>query len=262
MIFSGSFSCEKTMLKQYLIYLSILLPITVIAEPTITFISPSQQTTLLELYTSEGCSSCPPADKWLSTLKDDPRLWKEIIPIAFHVDYWDYLGWKDTFSRAEYSQRQRNYAQFNRLQTVYTPGFLQNGQEWRRWFGNRTLNANLGKTVGRLEVSIVGNNITARFRPKKAITGPLQLNVAWLGFNLATEVQNGENEGKVLKHDFVSLGTRIIHGISSNNTYHWQFNIGNTIGNTTTDSPDTKGAAFWVTNGSNPTPIQATGGWM
>lgn len=66
--------------------------------------SGAQTVPLLELYTSEGCSSCPPADKWLSGLKPDP---KKFIPLAFHVDYWNYIGWKDKFSKAEYSDRQR-----------------------------------------------------------------------------------------------------------------------------------------------------------
>jgi len=88
------------MMTRFLISLTFMLPIAVFAETAVTFTSPSQQTTLLELYTSEGCSSCPPADQWLSTLKNNPRLWKEIIPVAFHVDYWNDLGWKDEFSRA------------------------------------------------------------------------------------------------------------------------------------------------------------------
>ena len=64
---------------------------------------------LLELYTSEGCSSCPPADKWLGGLKPDTS---KFTPLAFHVDYWDYIGWKDKFSKAEYSDRQRKKAAF------------------------------------------------------------------------------------------------------------------------------------------------------
>ena len=63
--------------------------------PATTFESGVTRTTLLELFTSEGCSSCPPAEKWLSQLKSNPDLWKKIVPIAFHVDYWDHLGWRD-----------------------------------------------------------------------------------------------------------------------------------------------------------------------
>jgi len=57
-----------------------------------TFNSSTQQVNLIELYTSEGCSSCPPADKWLNSLKEQQGLWTEFIPLAFHVDYWDYIG--------------------------------------------------------------------------------------------------------------------------------------------------------------------------
>ena len=62
------------------------------------FESGPQQISLVELYTSEGCSSCPPAEAWLSRLKEEPGLWKNFVPIAFHVDYWDRLGWRDRFS--------------------------------------------------------------------------------------------------------------------------------------------------------------------
>lgn len=59
--------------------------------------SPPEQAYLLELFTSQGCSSCPPADAWLSRLKQDPELFKRVVPVAYHVTYWDYLGWKDPF---------------------------------------------------------------------------------------------------------------------------------------------------------------------
>jgi hypothetical protein len=95
--------------------------------------SSSRQTALLELYTSEGCSSCPPTDRWMSALENEPGLWNEFIPIALHVDYWDYIGWKDRFVSLEYSARQRQYAQEQSLKTVYTPGFVYNGNEWRNW---------------------------------------------------------------------------------------------------------------------------------
>lgn len=244
------------MINRFLISLIFMLPISVCAEIAVTFTSPNQQVMLLELYTSEGCSSCPPADRWLSSLKDNPQLWKEIIPVAFHVDYWNDLGWKDEFSRAEYSQRQRNYARFKNLKTVYTPGFLQNGREWRTWFRSRTFNSSLGDKVGRLEVSIKNGAVTASFRPEKEMGSPLTLNVAWLGFDLVTEILAGENEGKTLKHDFVSYRTNEIKGVVEGDTHHWQFNTNAAINNL----PGKRGAAFWVTSAKNPTPIQATGG--
>src|SRR5689334_11142529 len=64
------------------------------------------QTPLLELFTSEGCSSCPPAEKWLTGLKPSSGLWKDFVPVAFHVDYWDYLGWRDPWSSKTFTDRQ------------------------------------------------------------------------------------------------------------------------------------------------------------
>ncbi|HEX4349582.1 MAG TPA: DUF1223 domain-containing protein, partial [Verrucomicrobiae bacterium] len=80
------------------------------AEP-FHFQSEVKQVSLVELYTSEGCSSCPPAEYWLNQLKHSPGLWKNFVPVAFHVDYWNSLGWKDHWSAPEFSERQRDYAQ-------------------------------------------------------------------------------------------------------------------------------------------------------
>lgn len=246
------------MMKSFLICLFVFLPTAVFADPTVTFTSPSQQATLIELYTSEGCSSCPPADEWFSSLKNHPRLWKDIIPIAFHVDYWDYLGWKDKFSRAQYSQRQRNYARLHHLKTVYTPGFLQNGKESRVWFNHRKLTPTPGKSVGQLSMTITDGIATATFKPVKTINGPLVLNIAWLGFDLRSAVQAGENRDKVLQHDFVCLELTTQQGFAEDDTYRWQF----TSDKQTNKLPEIKGIAFWVTQGADPLPLQAAGGWL
>src|SRR5271154_4189044 len=89
----------------------------------IEFHSPERQVALLELYTSEGCSSCPPAETWLSGLKDAPGLWSNFVPLAFHVDYWDYLGWKDKWANQQFSERQRDYASLWAAKNIYTPEF-------------------------------------------------------------------------------------------------------------------------------------------
>src|SRR5262249_27401056 len=105
---------------------------------TISFQSSEVQTALVELYTSEGCSSCPPAEAWLSRLKDDSALWKNFVPVAFHVDYWDYLGWRDPWAATSFSERQRSYADSWSAVSVYTPGFVLNGKEWRDSSGHKT----------------------------------------------------------------------------------------------------------------------------
>jgi hypothetical protein len=85
------------------------------------FQSSAQPTQLLELFTSQGCSSCPPAEHWLQQFTHSPRLWSEIIPVALHVDYWDDLGWKDPFANTANSQRQRAYQQAGRVGGVIHP---------------------------------------------------------------------------------------------------------------------------------------------
>ena len=90
------------------------------------FSSPEQAATVVELYISEGCSSCPPADKWLSSMRNNPQLFKALIPRAIHVDYWDRLGWKDRFARTEFADWQQALMQQGLLPQVYTPGIVVN----------------------------------------------------------------------------------------------------------------------------------------
>jgi hypothetical protein len=89
-----------------------------------TFTSSEKQVNLVELYTSEGCSSCPPADKWLGKLKQQSGLWTEFIPIAFHVDYWDYIGWQDPYAHQRHTVRQSRYQANNNIRSIYTPGVI------------------------------------------------------------------------------------------------------------------------------------------
>src|SRR2546430_7591383 len=95
-------------------------------------LSGERTTALVELYTSEGCSSCPPADRWLSCLGKTHRP-EVVVPLALHVDYWDYIGWKDPYAKREFSQRQRRLSQLQRLALVYTPQVLLEGMDFRSW---------------------------------------------------------------------------------------------------------------------------------
>jgi hypothetical protein len=83
------------------------------------FQSAERRAALLEVFTSEGCSSCPPAESWLSHLKEAPGLWNDFVPVAFHVDYWDYLGWRDRWASKEFSDRQRAFAQSWGIDSLY-----------------------------------------------------------------------------------------------------------------------------------------------
>jgi len=209
-----------------------------------------QRVSLIELYTSEGCSSCPPAEQWLSGLRKDARLWRTIVPVAFHVDYWDRLGWKDRFAQASFTARQYAYAKAG---TVYTPGFVVDGREWRAWFEDQHLPSN-NQSAGVLEARVSSaGEITTRYSPEMKFeegTG----HVAWLGFGLVSDVRRGENAGRTLHHDFVVL-EHASAKLSREADGHWTARL---------ETPrliDKAGAlALWVE--VKGIPVQAAGGWL
>src|SRR5678810_171617 len=95
--------------------------------------SPDHSTALIELYTSEGCDSCPPADRWLSSLQSKGYTPDKVVPLALHVDYWDYIGWKDPYAKRVFATRQRRLADLKRAKIIYTPQVLLQGQDFRHW---------------------------------------------------------------------------------------------------------------------------------
>lgn len=217
------------------------------------FNSGEHQTTLIELFTSQGCSSCPPAERWLGGLQQDPRLWKKLIPLAFHVDYWDSLGWKDQFANPAYSERQRRYKREGVLGVVYTPGFVVNGHEWRRWFGLSNIPES-DQRVGELKLELDGNALRARYTPVIAEEKSLILNVAVLGVGLTVDVTRGENAGKQLSQDFSVLEHR-----------QWRSTNGEwavTLPEVDLAAGARPAIAAWVNRSDSQTPIQAVGGWL
>src|SRR5713101_6658813 len=124
---------------------SIVLASAIARADQLKFESGEKRVALVELFTSEGCSSCPPAERTLSKLTTHPSLWKTFVPVAFHVNYWDNLGWKDRLASVEFTQRKHTYASGWGSDTVYTPEFVLNGREWQ-WAGR-------GHTLARIERS-------------------------------------------------------------------------------------------------------------
>ncbi|MEJ2116285.1 MAG: DUF1223 domain-containing protein, partial [Gammaproteobacteria bacterium] len=166
----------------------------------IAFQSGNKQVSLVELYTSQGCSSCPPADKWLSKLKNEPGLWNKFVPVAFHVDYWDYIGWKDSFSKNEFSNRQRLHRKQGNVKVVYTPGFFLNGKEWKRGFRS-VPNTTNNRAAGNLQATLKDNILKVNYDSSKPIRNA-KLNVGILGFGYQTPINAGENSNRVLAEDF------------------------------------------------------------
>jgi hypothetical protein len=224
------------------------------SEPK-TFQSDDTKSSLIELFTSEGCSSCPPAEKRLSRLKSNEDLWKKVVPVAFHVDYWDHLGWRDRFAKPEFTSRQQHYAAAWGGDSVYTPGFAVNGKEWRDWFGGNSIPITSTK-VGVLRV-LVGDDgkVSATFVPDSTQPRALALNVALLGNDLESDVRRGENSGRKLLHDFVVLD--LIQANMTNESNRW---TGLIALPTWTGNDKPSAFAAWITE--NGIPVQATGGWL
>jgi len=215
--------------------------------------------TLLELYSSEGCSSCPPAEAWVSELKDSPDLFTGIFPVVFHVDYWDGLGWRDKFAKAVYTRRQRNYAAVLGQDSVYTPEFVTGGREWRAWFdGDRQPHSNT-PTTGELSLQVRpdGRQITGSYIPDSQATGlsSYRLNVALLGINIRTDVRGGENGGHQLLHDFVVLDFTSVPLEKGQNFQSGPVNLKSA----TVDQPG--GLVAWVSSPSGEI-VQVAGGYL
>lgn len=176
--------------------------------------SPPHTVALIELYTSEGCSSCPPADRWVSALDrktfDNDRL----IPLALHVDYWDRLGWKDRFASARYTERQQALSALAKSRVVYTPEVFMNLREFRDWRSAaqfqdavRKINAKPAGADIRLELDSASPAklpVKANFTVKPGTpAGQARAFIAVYENKLVTEVKAGENRGESLRHDYV-----------------------------------------------------------
>lgn len=175
--------------------------------------SPPHTVALLELYTSEGCSSCPPADRTLSQLRNTAAGGAQglgidqVVPLSLHVDYWNDIGWNDVFSSKTYTDRQHWLSNLANSRTIYTPEMFVAGQELRNWSGGiasavRRVNqqparADIGITLGKLD----GVNLPVQIRAQASQGG--RLFVALYENGLTSDVKAGENNGAVLHHDYV-----------------------------------------------------------
>lgn len=225
----------------------------------IVFQSAPERTALLELYSSEGCSSCPPAETWLSGLQHSPRLWKDFAPVAFHVDYWNSLGWKDAWSSAEHSERQRAYAQLWHSENIYTPEFVLNGKEWRNWFTGKNGTKSGGDRVGILTVTSADTNRWGvRFVPETASGAHYEIHGALLAGGIISDVTAGENKGRRLDHDFVVVSLVQIGMADRNGAAMGKF----ILDTAPFRSNKTLALTVWITLAGQSEPLQATGGWL
>ncbi len=220
------------------------------AEQFIEYSSENKQTIMVELFTSQGCSSCPPAEHWLNTFESNNKLWKEVVPIAFHVDYWDRLGWPDPYANHAYSSRQYRHQQQGHVRSVYTPGILVNGEEWRGWIRGKDFPK--GKEDAGI-LSFTANPQTVSVKYSK-VSEEHVLNVALLGIGIKTDVQRGENKGRVLNQEFVALS----HHMYATSQDGWKINLPKEA----SPHADRYALAIWISSMDDISPIQATGYWI
>jgi len=168
------------------------------AAPQCSALSGPTAAALVELYTSEGCNSCPPADRWLSALKDRP----DVVALAFHVDYWDGLGWKDRFASPLHTQRQAQQRAVNGARFSYTPQVVVDGRDRKDW---PRLNIDGARPPAPVRITLtrVGDRVTAEVVPAAGTPAALAAYWAVTESGHRTAVKAGENEGVVLEHDFV-----------------------------------------------------------
>ena len=221
-----------------------LLPATVLAQApqSCEARAGAQPPAVVELYTSEGCSSCPPADRWLSTLKGR----SDVIALAFHVNYWDRLGWPDRFATPAITQRQHQLAQSSGSSYVYTPQVVQNGRDWRNWSGSTP--SRLPTSSVALSLKRDGNTVTANVGAAGA-----RLAGYWavLEDGHSTRVRAGENSGETLKHDHVVSLYQPVDIWAGKDDKQWSLAL----------PPATAGVtrrvAFVVTDATSQRPVQA-----
>jgi len=165
---------------------------------------------VLELYTSEGCSNCPAAEKYLKEMVEQYSGKKQFIPLAFHVDYWDYIGWEDPFSDPQFGTRQRTIALRNKLNSLYTPQFVLYGQDFPSY-------QNIPEAIGiindikpqasiSLKATLTGlkldTNIVVEAKNERS-KHYADVFIAVAENNLSSKVTDGENEGLHLQHGYV-----------------------------------------------------------
>jgi hypothetical protein len=175
---------------------------------------PTRKAVVVELFTSEGCSSCPPADELLGRIRQEKLPdGLEVIPLGLHVDYWNYLGWTDRFASSAYTQRQSNYATRFHIQGPYTPQMVVDGST--EFVGSDVRRARqaivqAGQQPGKADVEITAaapDKLAILIKAAPAVSGEVMLVIT--EDNLKTIVRSGENGGRELRH------TAVVHELRS-----------------------------------------------
>ncbi len=188
-------------------------------QPTKPAETKAKPTVLVELFTSEGCSSCPPADRVLSQLeKQQPNGNAEIITLALHVDYWNYLGWKDEFSSKQFSERQSGYAERFKLDSIYTPQMVVDGQTQFVGSNLGTAQKAISDSAKNQKANIEISNANDKLKIKITDAPAHDDSYVWLAIaedDLRTNVRRGENGGKTLDHVSVVREMKLLGNLAA-----------------------------------------------
>ena len=227
------------------------------------FQSAEDKAQLIELYTSQGCSSCPPAERKLSKLVNNKELWQQIVPIAFHVDYWNYLGWRDIYSSSKSTQRQQLHHANGNVYNLYTPQFVVDGKEWRGFFKGDQFQEPSTERSGVLSLNwnFDSERLSMTFN-NQSKQQPATCLFSLLSFEDAIKIHSGENRNLTIDQDFSSLA--IIRSDIEVKNHHYVCQADSNEFNKLYLSPN-KGQRFaivgWVSS-PDESHIQATGGWL
>lgn len=173
------------------------------AVPMVALPAAPSQPVVVELYTSQGCASCPPAEAWLGTIAGR----EDIIALALHVDYWDYLGWADRFANAQFTTRQKSYARHVGEKMIYTPQVIINGMARLEGSYTALLDAHIeaARTAPpaaaiRLDLSRVGETLWIEAEANPPLTRPVLVNLVRYLPQAEGLIARGENAGLVARH--------------------------------------------------------------
>ena len=208
-------------MRFLILFAAMLAPASTLADCTVR--SSDTTAALVELYTSEGCSSCPPADRWLSTFVN-PLGTRRVVPLAFHVSYWDYIGWKDAYADERHTERQRALATATGARMVYTPQVMIAGRDFRGWTSERAVAEAVeavNRQPARAQIEIVSRppaeggaagvaSVTLRPGVK---ADDVALLVAVTQNGLSSRVTAGENRGEKLSHSFAVRDFAVIRNL-------------------------------------------------
>lgn len=165
---------------------------------------------VVELFTSQGCSSCPPADGYLAQLAKNP----DVIALALHVDYWDYIGWTDQFGSPQFTERQKAYARAEGHRVIYTPQMIVNGTERVEGADARTVEANVRRHLDQpspiaLSLTRDGDAVTIRATPLSAV-GPVRVQLVRYRPNETVAIEYGENAGQVVDYHNIVTAWQVL----------------------------------------------------